>query len=51
MANIRGCITKNAEVKSIGSGKEVVNFSVAVNEKYKAKDGQEKERVAFLNCA
>jgi len=51
MPHIRGRVTKDAEVRSIDNGKEVVNFSVAVNEKYKTKDGNEKERTAFFNCA
>jgi len=51
MPHIRGRVTKDAEVRNLDNGREVVNFSVAVNEKYKTKDGTEKERIAFFNCA
>lgn len=51
MAFIKGRVTKDAEVRNTDNGKEVVNFSVAVNETYKQKDGTQKERVAYFNCA
>jgi single-strand DNA-binding protein len=49
---IVGRITANAivtEVKS--SGRKVVNFSVAVNDRYKPKDGELKEFTTFFNCS
>jgi len=51
MSFIKGRVTKDAEVKQFVSGKEVVNFSVAVNEKYKQKNGEQAERVEYFNCA
>lgn len=44
-------ITKNAEVKTLPSGKEVTEFSVAVNDYYKSKDGEAKQFTLFLNCS
>ena len=51
MSFIKGRVTKDAEVKTLESGKEVVNFSVAVNEKYKKQNGDAVERVEYFNCA
>jgi len=51
MSFIKGRVTKDAEVKQFDGGKEVVNFSVAVNEKYKKKNGEQAERVEYFNCA
>lgn len=51
MSFIKGRVTKDADVKTLESGKEVVNFSVAVNEKYKKQNGEAVERVEYFNCA
>jgi len=51
MSFIKGRVTKDAEVKTLESGKEVVNFSVAVNEKFKKRNGEASERVEYFNCA
>ncbi|UIR57798.1 single-stranded DNA-binding protein [Sphingobacterium sp. SRCM116780] len=49
--NITGRLTRNAQVTTTPTGREVVNFSIAVNESYKAKDGQRIEQTAYFDCA
>ena len=44
-----GNLTRDPELKYLGSGTAVTNFSVAVNRKWK-KDGVEKEEVSFIDC-
>jgi len=48
---ITGRVTGDAVVRKAGE-KEVVNFSIAVNDRYKPKDSTEyKEVTAFINCS
>ncbi|QIH34535.1 single-stranded DNA-binding protein [Sphingobacterium sp. DR205] len=49
--NITGRITRNAEVSTTDSGKAVVNFSVAINDVYKNKQGEKIENTAFFGCS
>ncbi len=49
--NIIGRVTRNAEVQTTAGGKEVVNFSVAVNDSYKNKQGERVEQTEFFDCA
>ena len=51
MNTIVGRITKNAEIKTLANDKQVVNFSLAVNDSYKTKDGERKETTTFYNCS
>lgn len=52
METLVGRLTKNAEVKTTKSDKQVVNFSIAVNDNYKAKnDSETKKVVRYFNCA
>ncbi len=51
METLVGRITKDAQVATIKSDKQVVNFSIAVNDNYKAKDGEAKKVTRFFNCA
>ena len=44
-----GNLTKDVEIKYTPSGVAVCNFSVACNERYKDKDGQQQEKVEFVN--
>lgn len=47
-----GRVTKDAQVATTKSDKQVVNFSIAVNDNYKPKDGSEvKKLVRYFNCA
>lgn len=48
---ITGRIIKDAVVKTISSGKEVTEFSVALNDYYKSKNGEAKQHTVFLNCS
>jgi single-strand DNA-binding protein len=52
MVQIFGRLTKDAEVKAIEDGKEVVNFTIAVNDWYKPKGATEgTELVEFIQCS
>lgn len=52
MVQIFGRLTKDAEVKAIEEGKEVVNFTIAVNDWYKPKGATEgTELVEFIQCS
>jgi single-strand DNA-binding protein len=49
---ITGRITKNANVSKVNGNKEVVNFSIAVNDSYKPKDSTEiKKIVTYIECS
>jgi len=49
---IVGRLTKNAQVNTTPSGKQVVNFDVAVNEKYKVQSTDElKSNTTYVECA
>jgi len=49
---ITGRITADATVKTVSGDKEVVNFSIAINDSYKPKDSTEvKEFTTYINCA
>ena len=51
MNTIVGRITKNAEIKTLANNRQVVNFSVAVNDYYKNKQGEKIEQTTYFNCA
>lgn len=42
-----GNVTVNPEIRNFNDGKEVANFSIATNEKWKSKDGDTQERVEY----
>jgi single-strand DNA-binding protein len=46
-----GRITANADVTAVKGDKQVVNFTVAINQRWTNKDGDKKEKSAFVNCA
>jgi single-strand DNA-binding protein len=48
---IIGRITSDAVVKSLKDQKEVVNFSVAVNDYYKPKNGEGVKTTTYFNCS
>lgn len=48
---LTGRLTANAKVKTTSEGKEVVNFSIAVNERYKTKGGEAKDITRYFQCA
>lgn len=49
--NITGRLTRDAEVRTTSTGKQVVNFSVAVNDSYKNKQGERVEQTAYFDCS
>jgi single-strand DNA-binding protein len=51
MNTIVGRITKNAEIKSLKNDRQVVNFSVAINDSYKTKQGERRELTTYYNCS
>lgn len=46
-----GRLTGNAEVATVKGDKKVTNFTVALNQRYKTKAGEKRERSAFIDCA
>jgi single-strand DNA-binding protein len=49
---ITGRITHDAISKKLASGKQVINFSIAINDQYKAKDSTEVSQiVTYVNCS
>lgn len=48
---IVGRITDTATINTLNDGREVVNFCIAINERYKTKQGETKKQTAFINCS
>lgn len=48
---ITGRLTADSTVKTIGENRQVVNFSIAINDSYKPKDGERKEVTTYVECA
>lgn len=49
---ITGRVTADASVQKVGNDKQVVNFSIAINDNYKPKDSNEvKEVTTYINCS
>ncbi|WP_312399868.1 single-stranded DNA-binding protein [Chryseobacterium sp.] len=51
MNTIIGRITKNAEINKLKNDRQVVNFSVAINDSYKTKQGERREQTTYYNCS
>ena len=51
MNTIIGRVTKKAEINHLKNDKQVVNFSVAINDSYRTKDGERKEQTTYYNCS
>ncbi|AFL98145.1 single-stranded DNA-binding protein [Ornithobacterium rhinotracheale] len=49
--NITGRLTRDAEVKALPNDRKVVNFSIAVNDHYRNKQGEDIQQTAFFDCA
>ena len=47
---LMGNITRDVQLKQTSGNQSVVEIGVAVNRKYKTKDGQEREEVTFVDC-
>lgn len=48
---IIGRLTADSTVKTVGEGKQVVNFSIAINDSYKPKDGERVEMTSYVDCS
>ncbi len=49
---ITGRVVANSVVHKVGNDKQVVNFSIAINDNYKPKGSTEvKEVVTYINCS
>jgi single-strand DNA-binding protein len=48
---ITGRITDGAQVKTLPDERKVVSFSIAINDSYKPKGGEEKKYVTYFNCS
>lgn len=46
---LAGHLVKNPQTKDLG-GKTVTHFSLAVNKRYKTKEGEFKDKVLFIDC-
>lgn len=49
--NIIGRLTRDAQINTLPSDKQVVNFSVAVNDGYRNKEGEWVDCTEYFNCA
>ncbi|AZA95624.1 single-stranded DNA-binding protein [Chryseobacterium shandongense] len=49
--NIIGRLTRDAEVRTTSQDKQVVNFSVAVGDSYRNKQGERIEQTTYFDCA
>ena len=49
--NIIGRVTRDAEVRTLSENKQVVNFSIAVNDSYKPKNGEKVTHTEFFDCS
>ena len=47
---LMGNLTKDPELSYLPSQTAVVEFGMAVNRKWKSKEGEKKEEVCFVNC-
>ena len=48
---IIGRITKDATVNKTKNDRQVVNFSIAINDSYKTKDGERRQFTTYVNCS
>lgn len=49
--NIIGRVTKDAQVRTTSQEKKVVNFSVAINDSYRNKQGERIEQTTYFDCS
>ena len=48
---ITGRLTRDAEVRTTSQDKQVVNFSVAINDSYRNKQGERIEQTTYFDCS
>jgi single-strand DNA-binding protein len=51
MTQLTGRLTKDAVVNTTPDGRQVVNFSIAINDTYKPKGGEAVKTTVYVNCA
>ncbi|WP_199117840.1 single-stranded DNA-binding protein [Pedobacter sp. ASV28] len=49
--NIIGRVTSDAQVRNVSENRQVVNFSVAINDSYRNKAGERVEQTTYFDCA
>ena len=49
--NIIGRLTRDAEVRTTSQEKQVVNFSIAINDGYRNKQGERIEQTSYFDCS
>ena len=49
--NIIGRLTRDAQVRTTSQEKQVVNFSVAINDGYRNKQGERIEQTTYFDCS
>ena len=49
--NIIGRLTRDAEVRTTSQEKQVVNFSVAINDGYRNKQGERIQQTTYFECS
>lgn len=47
---IAGHLTRDVDLKQIAPDRSVAHFGIAINNRYRASDGETKESVVFLDC-
>ena len=45
-----GTLTREPEIRYTAGGSAIVNFTLAFNERFKTKQGEQKENVNFIDC-
>lgn len=48
---ITGRITGDGQIKKLKDNRELVAFTIVLNNRYKTKDGQKKDDAVFINCS
>ena len=51
METVAGRLTRDAEVRTLESGSQVVNFAIAKNKSYRDKKGNRVQLTEFVECA
>jgi single-strand DNA-binding protein len=46
-----GRLTADAEVRNVKGDKKVTGFTVAINDRFKAKDGEKREITTYVECS
>lgn len=49
--NITGRVTADAQVRNVSDSKTVVNFSVAINDSYRNRQGERIEQTTYFDCS